>query len=166
MQAGITHICSACWEFKCVCPDEPDDYSQYWAALIHRAGLDIVMLQDSGEHFSYVTNEMRRPFFQAMQRACREGGAQLWGNVEVAEFDCPSKEEFVRRYGKIHHSAVKNAPWRPVRLPRLREKLELAAEYCQDIVTWGYQEFCRPLLGEAAKNWYAAYKTYAAAQRP
>ena len=72
--------------------NEPDEYSKYWGALIGRAGLDIVMLQDSGEHFSYVTNDMRRPFVQAMYRACQAGGARFWGNVELAELDCPSKE--------------------------------------------------------------------------
>ncbi len=143
--------------------NEPDEYSKYWAALIRRAALDIVMLQDSGEHFSYVTNDMRRPFFQAMQHACNAGGARFWGNVEVAEFDCPSKEEFIRRYGRVHHSTVKNAPWRPVPVPRLRQKLELAAEYCGDIVSWGYQEWCRPAVGDAARSWCAGYKKYLAA---
>ena len=143
--------------------NEPDEYSKYWAALIRRAALDIVMLQDSGEHFSYVTNDMRRPFFQAMQHACQAGGARFWGNVEVAELDCPSKEEFIRRYGRVHYSTVKNAPWRPVPVPRLRQKLELAAEYCEDIVSWGYQEWCRPTLGDAARSWCAGYKKYVAA---
>lgn len=143
--------------------NEPDEYSKYWAALIRRAGLDIVMLQDSGEHFSYVTNDMRRPFFQAMQHACQAGGARFWGNVEVAEFDCLSKEEFIRRYGRVHQSMVKPGPWRPVPIPRLRQKLELAAEYCEDIVSWGYQEWCRPALGDAARSWCAGYKEYLAA---
>jgi len=32
--------------------NEPDEYRDYWARLIRRSGLNIVMLQDSGEHLS------------------------------------------------------------------------------------------------------------------
>ena len=135
--------------------NEPDEYQAYWARLIRKSGLDIVMLQDSGEHFSYVTNDQRRPFFQAMANACRQSGARFWGNVETAEFECPSIEEYVRRYGRIHHSAVKNAPWRPVPIQRLKEKLALAAEYSDRIVTWGYKEYCCMSPG-----WIQDYRTY------
>ncbi|HOJ33326.1 MAG TPA: DUF4434 domain-containing protein [Candidatus Hydrogenedentes bacterium] len=139
---------------------EPEEYRRYWAALIRRSGFDVVMMQDSGEHFSYVTNEERRPFFEAMREACDESGARFWGNVECAEFECPSLETYVKRYGRVHHSTVKDAPWRPVPLDRLESKLRLAAAYVERIVTWGYVEFCRPKLGQAAKDWYEGYKTY------
>jgi hypothetical protein len=66
----------------------------------------------------------------------------------------------VKRYGRVHHSTVKDAPWRPVPIGRLRDKLALASEYCESIVTWGYQEFCRPVLGGTAKKWYADYRSY------
>jgi hypothetical protein len=145
--------------------NEPDEYRRFWARLIRRSGFDVIMLQDSGEHFSYVTDAQRKPFFEAMQAACREGGARFWGNVETAEFECPSIEEYVTRYGRVHHSTVKDAPWRPVPLPRLRGKLDLAARYCERIVTWGYREFCRPALGPAARGWYEAYRRYAAQVR-
>jgi hypothetical protein len=140
--------------------NEPEEYERYWAALLKHSGIDILMLQDSGEHFSYVTNEQRRPFFQAMSRACRATGVRFWGNVETAEFVCPSKEEYVSLYGKIHHSAAKGLPWRPVPIDRLREKLDLAAEFSEQIVTWGYREFCRPALGDAARKWYDDYRAY------
>ena len=103
---------------------------------------------------------MRRPLFRAMSEACRQSGAKFWGNVECAEFECPSKDEFVRRYGHTHPNFVKNAPWRPVPIGRLRDKLNLAAEYCENIVTWGYQEYCRPILGHTAKRWCADYQAY------
>lgn len=138
----------------------PEEYQKYWTRLIRRAGFDIIMLQDSGEHFSYVTNEMRRPFFMAMAQACQQAGATLWGNVETAEFDCPSKQEFVRLYGKVHPNSVKNAPWRPVPIERLREKLYLASEFAERIVTWGYKEYCRPACGLAGRKWYEDYRGY------
>lgn len=138
----------------------PHEYGEYWAALIKRTGIDIVMLQDSGEHFSYVTDAQRRPFFEAMHAAVGSAGATLWGNVETAEFDCPSIEEYVRRYGRVHHGTVKDAPWRAVPMDRLQGKLELAAEFCTRMVTWGYVEKCRPHLGPEAAEWYAAYRDY------
>lgn len=140
--------------------NEPDEYRRYWSHLIRRSGFDVIMLQDSGEHFSYVTNDQRRPFFEAMQAACRESGSELWGNVESAEFECPSKEEYVRRYGRVHHSTVKDAPWRPVPVDRLKQKLQLAAEYSTKIVTWGYTEYGRPALGPKAEKWYNDYRNY------
>jgi len=140
--------------------NEPDEYRQYWSKLIKKSGLDIIMLQDSGEHFSYVTNEQRRPFLDAMSRACRDSGARFWANVEVAEMECPSLEEYVRLYGRVHHSTAKNIPWRPVPIERLREKLILAAEFAERIVSWGYQEFCRPALGPKAAAWYSSYRSY------
>jgi len=142
--------------------NEPEEYRRFWERLIKRSGFDIIMLQDSGEHFSYVTNAQRKPFFAAMEAACRSAGAQLWGNVETAEFECPSIEEYVRRYGRVHHSTVANAPWRPVPIARLRGKLELAARHCERIVSWGYQQFGRPALGPAGQQWYEDYRDYAA----
>ena len=145
--------------------NEPDEYQRYWSDLIKKSGIDIVMLQDSGEHFSYVTNAQRKPFFEAMSKACQFAGARLWGNVEVADMECPSIEAFVSRYGRVHHSTVKDIPWRAVPLDRLREKLTLAATYSQRIVSWGYREYCRPELGPNAKAWYAAYQSYQKKQR-
>ena len=140
---------------------EPEEYQAYWSALLRRSGIDVVMLQDSGEHFSYVTNKMRRPFFAAMQAACKEAGADLWGNVECAEFECKSPKRYLELYGRVHHSTVKDAPWRAVPLPRMEKKLGLAAEHCSRIVTWGYQQYGRPALGPAAQTWYDAYLRYA-----
>lgn len=42
--------------------NEPDEYAAYWERLLQLSGIDVVLLQDSGEHFSYVTNAMRRPY--------------------------------------------------------------------------------------------------------
>ncbi len=140
--------------------NESDEYGAYWEHLIRKSGIDIVMLQDSGEHFSYVTNDMRRPFFEAMHGACKSAGATLWGNVECAEFLCESPEKYVELYGKIHHAAVKDAPWRIVPMDRMEEKLRLAAEFSERIVTWGYQQFGTPSLGESARAWNQEYGAY------
>jgi hypothetical protein len=45
-----------------------------------------------------------------------------------------------------------------VPIDRLRSKLTLAAEDAERIVSWGYQEFCRPALGPKAQEWYESYR--------
>lgn len=139
---------------------EPEEYGAYWAQLIRRSGLDRVMLQDSGEHFSFSTLEQRRPFFAAMQAACRDAGAAFWGNVETAEMRCESMEQYIALYGRVHHSQAKGIPWRNVPLDRLVEKLRLAAGYCENIVSWGYYQMGRPHLGPDAQAWYEQYRAY------
>ena len=140
----------------------PREYCEYWTRIIKLSGIDIIMMQDSGEHFSYVTNEQRRPFYAAMQKACQATGARFWANVEVAEAVCPSIEEYRRLYGRIHHSeAVKQGlPWREVPIDRLANKLSIAAEYCERIVSWGYFQYGRPELGSDASKWYEGYRSY------
>jgi|GEM_PF-1019500 len=139
---------------------EPDEYREYWTRLIKRSGFDIIMLQDSGEHFSYVTMEQRRPFFEAMWGACKDSGAILWGNVESAEMVMEGIEKYVELYGRVHHATVKDIPWRSVPMERLAQKLRLAAEFCENLVSWGYYQFGRPHLGPEAKQWYEEYRRY------
>ncbi len=138
----------------------PEEYRDYWRDLIRDASLDIIMLQDSGEHFSWVTDSQRRPYFTAMRQACTAAGARLWGNVECAEMHFDSLKEYVRVNGRVHHSAAREKRWRPVPLERLVSKLELAAGCCEDFVTWGYQEFCRPGSGPAGRQWYDGYRRH------
>jgi len=140
--------------------NEPDEYREYWTRLIRRSGFDVIMLQDSGEHMALCTNAMRKPFFEAMKAACDASGAALWGNVETGEFNVPSMEAYIERYGRVHHGQVKDAPWRAVPLPRLEAKLRLAAACAERIVTWGYYQFGRPHLGPEAKAWYDDYRRY------
>ncbi len=73
---------------------------------------------------------------------------------------CPSIEDYVGRYGGVHHSVAKGIPWRPVPIERLRTKLSLAAEHAERIVCWGCQQFCRPALGQTAAECYASYSSY------
>ncbi|MCC7334278.1 MAG: DUF4434 domain-containing protein [Pirellulaceae bacterium] len=142
--------------------NEPAEYQDYWSRLIQLSKFDVIMLQDSGEHMAFCTNAQRKPFFEAMKSACDVGGAKLWGNVECAEFNVPSIETYIERYGRTHHGQVKNAPWRVVPMPRLESKLRLAATYAERIVTWGYYQYGRPQLSPEAKAWYEEYKAYMA----
>ena len=95
-----------------------------------------------------------------MQAACRAAGARFWANVEVAEGVCPSIDEYRRLYGRVHHTQAKGLPWRAVPIDRLASKLRLAAEYCERIVSWGYFQHGRPVLGPEASAWYEGYRRY------
>ncbi len=139
---------------------EPEEYCDYWRHTLQKSHIDIIMMQDSGEHFSYVTMDQRRPFFQAMKRACDDTHTKFWGNVETAEYVCPSIDEYIKLYGRRHHSTVAELPWRAVPIDRLRQKLDLVSEYCERIVCWGYYEFCKPTLNANAAKWYQDYQTY------
>lgn len=139
---------------------EPDEYYSHWRDTLKKSGIDIIMMQDSGEHFSYVTIDQRRPFFKAMKAACDETHTKLWGNVETAEYVCENIDEYIRLYGRVHHSTAVGLPWRAVPMERLRQKLELASGYCERIVCWGYYEFCRPSVGADAVKWYQDYANY------
>ncbi len=53
----------------------------------NKTGIDILMLQDSGEHLAFFTIEQREPFFNSVAKACHNAGAQFWVNVETGEAD-------------------------------------------------------------------------------
>jgi len=138
----------------------PEEYLDYWASLLKEAPFDIVMLQDSGEHFAWVTDDQRRPYLKAMRDACRKSGSRFWGNVECAEMNFASIEDYIRVNGRVHHGQAKEPRWRPVPMGRFVSKLRTAAEFTDQFVTWGYMEFCRPSLSAGAAKWYADYKSY------
>ena len=121
--------------------------------------VDIVALQDSGEHLSCYTLEDRRPFFAAMKEACGAAGKTFWANVESGELEVASLDDYVARFGlKTHVNDPKLAPyWRAVPAEKFRDKLRLAGEFTGTAVTWGYQEFLRPARSPQAAAAHAAY---------
>ena len=60
----------------------PQQYADWWGATLKETGIDVIMLQDSGEHLAFFTLEQREPYWAATARAAREAGAQFWLNVE------------------------------------------------------------------------------------
>jgi hypothetical protein len=137
----------------------PDEYRSFWQSILAEASIDIVALQDSGEHLACYTLEQRRPFFQAMHSACAATGTTLWANVESGELNVASLEEYVRRFGrKTHVNSPKTTPfWRAVPAERFLDKLTLAGDYTNDAITWGYREFLRPSRGATAEKAYQEY---------
>lgn len=139
----------------------PGEYQEFWTRLLEPTRIDIVALQDSGEHLSCYSLEQRRPFLAAMQAACATTRRQFWINVEVGELEVASLTDYTNRFGyQTHVNDPRTATaWRAVPPAKLREKLELAGEYSDTAISWGYQQFIRPSLGPEAKHIYDSYRT-------
>ena len=137
----------------------PGEYETFWRSIFSEASIDIVALQDSGEHLACYTLEQRRPFFAAMRAACDATGATLWANVESGELNVSSMEEYVRRFGlKTHVNDPKTTPfWRAVPAEKFAAKLGLAGEFTDTAITWGYREFLRPSRDTTAAQAYLEY---------
>ncbi len=137
----------------------PAEYQEFWTGVLKQAPIDIVALQDSGEHLSYYTLEDRRPFFAAMKSACDATGKTLWANIETGELDVNSPEDYVARFGrKTHVNDPKLTPyWRGVPAKKLSDKLGFVREFTPTAITWGYQEFVHPTAKPEAQKLYESY---------
>ncbi len=141
---------------------EPEQYASWWGETLAASKIDILMLQDSGEHLSFFTLEQRKPFFEAVRNACHKAGAQFWVNVETGEAHVDDWDDYLKR------TKEKNVPWRFTPIEWLEKKLHLAACYGDGIINWGYFPFMDPLpakpgeadFNERAQNAYQAYKAY------
>ncbi len=138
---------------------KPEEYQTFWTSVLRQAPIDIVALQDSGEHLSYYSMDDRKPFFAAMKAACDATGKSLWANIESAELEVASPEDYVARFGlKTHVNDPKTAPyWRGIPAAKLEEKLRFAGAFTTTAITWGYQEYVRPASRPEAKAIYESY---------
>ena len=144
----------------------PEEYSDWWGATMKATGIDILMLQDSGEHLSFFTIEQREPFFVAVAKACHDAGAKFWVNVETGEAHVADWEEYLAL------SKQKKVPWRFTPIDWLEKKLELAARHGDGIINWGYFPFMDPTglpnrtgtggtrTGATSRQAYQDYKAY------
>jgi hypothetical protein len=141
----------------------PQFYTQWWGETLQETQIDILALQDSGaEHVAGTSIEARRPFFKAMQEACLNAGTHFWGNVETAEIKVESFEEYAEKFGwgTWVNEPVTRDYWKAVEIEKLKDKLQLAATYCEKIITWGYREFYQPSFSSEAARHYNAYIDY------
>jgi hypothetical protein len=138
----------------------PAEYQQFWTALLKQTRVDIVALQDSGEHLSCYTLDQRRPFLAAMKAACEVARKTYWINVEMAELAVESLPAYTNRFGyKTHVNDPKTAPaWQAVAPDKFGQKLELAGDYTDTTISWGYQHFVRPALGTGAERIHESYR--------
>ena len=143
----------------------PEQYAAWWGKTMRETGIDILMLQDSGEHLSFFTLAQREPFFAATADACHKAGAQFWVNVETGEAHVADWDEYLAL------GRDEKAPWRFTPVDWLRQKLELASRYGDGIVNWGYFPFMDPMSAQpipgkapeartAPREAYQEYRSY------
>lgn len=139
----------------------PDEYHSFWSEILRDSSIDIVALQDRGEHLSYYTDDQCAPFFEAMKTACESNGKRLWANVESGELEVASPEDYVARFGlKTHVNDPRTqSSWRGVPPDKLMAKLVFVRRYTTTAITWGYREFVRPSLGSSQAVLYNEYKS-------
>ncbi len=119
----------------------PIDYEKWWSKTLKDTGIDILMLQDSGaEHLGFYTIAERRPFFEAFKNACDQAGCKLWLNVETGEVDAKTWEE------ALHMERTNTQKWVYTETSWLKEKLNLAAEFSEEIISWGYYPYMNPVI--------------------
>ncbi|OHB78549.1 MAG: hypothetical protein A2W31_07585 [Planctomycetes bacterium RBG_16_64_10] len=142
----------------------PEQYANWWHNTLKETGIDVLMLQDSGEHLAFFTLEQREPFWRAVAQATRAAGSQFWLNVESGEADVKDWDEYLK------FEAQQRIPWRFTPMPWLEQKLQRAAQYSDGIVNWGYFPLMDPHRSrvdadfgstpEQARAAYEAYKSY------
>lgn len=140
---------------------EPKVYEQWWSVTLAETKIDILMLQDSGEHLGFYTLEQREPFFVAFRRACKKAGTEFWVNVETGEEDINNWYEY------FHNQFNRKTPhegWRFTPIERLEKKLHLAAKYGEGIINWGYYPYMtpNPIHGIKLEGQLQAYQDYKA----
>lgn len=137
----------------------PRQYADWWGQTLSETGIDILMLQDSGEHLSFFTLAQREPFWAAVAEACHKAGAQFWLNVESGEAEAPDWETYLKL------EAEKKVPWRFTPMDWLQKKLELASKYADGIINWGYFPYMDPhplpnKTTQDSETSYASYRSY------
>jgi hypothetical protein len=140
---------------------EPKAYERWWSATLAETEIDILMLQDSGEHLGFFTLEQREPFFAAFAKACRQAKTRFWINVETGEEDVNDWGEY---FTNVQRRQEPWDYWRFTPIEWLEKKLCLAASYAENIVNWGYYPFMtpNPLPSEELPARQAAYEAYKA----
>jgi hypothetical protein len=136
----------------------PEQYAAWWGDAVKAAGIDILMLQDSGEHLSFFTLEQRAPFFAAVADACHQAGAQFWVNVETGQGRVAGWDDYLKL------SAANKVPWEFTPIDWLEKKLGLAAQYGDSIINWGYFPYMNPMpaAGGGKPDQVQAYDAYKA----
>jgi hypothetical protein len=148
----------------------PSEYEEWWYNTMKEAGIDILMLQDSGaEHLSFFTLEDRKPFFRAFANACERAGKEFWLNVETGQVKARDWRH------ALNMEKEHNKEWAFTGISWLIQKINLAAEYATGLVNWGYYPLMNPVENTAVtlvdidgqsvdlsqrKTSYIAYKNY------
>ncbi len=144
----------------------PEEYAAWWDATLKETGIDILMLQDSGEHLGFFTVERREPFWAAVAEVCRKNGKPFWLNVETGEVAVSDWGEYLKlereaasqRKSKEPGEGV--VPWRFTPIDSLEKKLRAAAKHADNLVNWGYYPFMDPGGDVESRKAYESYRAY------
>ncbi len=142
---------------------QPEEYEAWWTETLRQSGIDILALQDSGEHLSFTSIEQRRPFLAAVQRACANAEKTFWVNVETGHLRCEDWTAYLRDFNCPVNDPKTQKAWEAVPQERLEAKLRLAAQYGERIITWGYQQYLSPTgawTGKPSQETLKAYQAY------
>jgi hypothetical protein len=145
---------------------EPLEYETFWFELLRQTQIDVVALQDSGEHLSFYNLDDRRPFMAAMKRACARANKTPWINIETGELHVETFADYEKKFGRKTsvNDAKTQGHWRVVPPDKLRKKVALAREFAETTITWGYREYWDPMRGPDARKAYEAYLQAATAE--
>jgi hypothetical protein len=121
----------------------PSDYETEWAETLKETGIDILMLQESGaQHASFFTLAQRRPYYAAFAEACKQAGTKFWADMESGQVHANDWTELLQ----INKDGERDDYYEFTPINWLSQKLDLAAEYCDGIVNWGYFPYMNPVL--------------------
>ena len=142
----------------------PQEFYEYWSDMIAYSKVDAISLQDNGgQHLSFFDTSLTEPYIAAFAKACSENNCQFWGNVETGEFHIGSAREFTDKFGEngdVNYVENPLEHWRAVPMERLQKKLEVMSKYSVLNLSWGYQVFYRPCMGDKAAVAYKDYEKY------
>ena len=139
----------------------PEEYYDFWSDMLAYSHPDVLALQDNGgQHLSFFDASVTAPYIAAYAQACKDNNCRFWGNVETGEFLTGSAEEFTEKHGEEGNVNLLPDFWRSVPIDRLQSKLELMSQYSECNLSWGYQPFYRPSMGEKAAKAYHDYEEY------
>lgn len=119
----------------------PAQYTSYWAGLLSSSQVDILMVQDSGEHLSFFTLNDRLPFWQAYKAACDQTGKTFWLNVEAGQCNVGSWDEYSQDLAAGYDPLADPQRWSVVPNAFFLDKLIRSKEFTTTDVSWGYFEF-------------------------
>lgn len=118
----------------------PIEYEKWWTVTLQQTGIDVLMLQDSGAgHLSFFSLAERRPFLAAFAKACKQAGTAFWVNVEAGQVEAKNWQDAIQ----MEHNKEKKWAFTPI--DWLEQKLNLASEYGEGIINWGYFPLMNPV---------------------
>ncbi len=128
----------------------PPQFQALYQKMLHRAGIQIVMLQDGvgARNLGEAILQRVVPYFQAMEKACKSDHVKLWANAESFHIE--------------HGTPVNTGSTQfvPASISRLIQQLQMEAPYVQRIITFDLFHYMSPYRGPAQARLYEEYRKW------